>query len=76
MSIQQVEIVKPDLTTSEAISELIGSLAGLGLRIFFIWLAVSEWFPQLGLTYWQLVLPVYAVRMLILPEPHFKRLRK
>ncbi|BCW47920.1 hypothetical protein [Arthrobacter sp. StoSoilB13] len=61
----QVEIVNPKLDGTEAATRIIGSLFGLAYRVLFIWWAVAVWFPELGLTYWQLVLPVYAVRMLI-----------
>lgn len=36
----------------------------LALRTLVVWWAVAVWFPQLGLTYWQLILPVYAFKML------------
>lgn len=31
-------------------------------RTLIIWWFVAAWFPELGLTYWQLVLAVYAAR--------------
>jgi hypothetical protein len=65
MSAQQVEIVNPKLSTPEALGRILGSLVGLGFRVLIVWWAVAVWFPELGLTYWQLVLPVYAVRMLV-----------
>ena len=76
MSVQQVEIVKPNLTPTEATAALAGALFGLGIRVLIIWWAIVAWFPEFGLTYWQIILPVYALRMLILPAPDFKRLRK
>lgn len=67
MSVQQVEIVNPKLTTAESVTRIFAGLFGLAFRVLFIWWAVAVWFPELGLTYWQLVLPVYAVRLLIGP---------
>jgi hypothetical protein len=61
----QVEIVNPKLSGKEAVERLIGSLLGLAYRVLFVWWAVAVWFPDLGVTYWQIILPVYAVRMLI-----------
>jgi len=76
MSIQQVEIVKPARSIPEGLGELLGSLFGLALRVLIIWWAVAVWFPEAGLTYWQLVLPVYAVRALIGGRPQFRQLHK
>ena len=36
----------------------------LAIRTLVVWWAVAVWFPEFGLTYWQLVLPVYAFVML------------
>lgn len=52
------------------VSEALTVVFGLAARVLIVWWAVAVWFPQLGLTYWQLVLPVYAVRMLITSNPH------
>lgn len=76
MSIQQVEIVKPPQSAPEFIGSLVGGLVGLSLRVLIIWWAVAVWFPEFGLTFWQLVLPVYALRMLVVPAPQFKQLLK
>ena len=76
MSIQQVEIVKPAQSWPEVLGDLIGGLFGLAVRVLFVWWAIAVWFPVLGLTYCQIVLPVYALRVLILPGPQFKRLQK
>lgn len=63
--VTQVEVVNPKLTGKEAAERLISSLLGLAYRVLFVWWAVAVWFPELGITYWQIILPVYAVRMLI-----------
>lgn len=61
----QVEIVNPKLTGAESAARILGSLFVLAYRVLFVWWAVAVWFPELGITYWQLVLPVYAVRALV-----------
>lgn len=65
MSIQQVEVVHPYKHDSELWGRLVGGFAGLGFRALIVWWAVAAWFPELGITYWQIILPVYAVRMLV-----------
>ena len=76
MSIQQVEIVKPATSVPEKIGNIVGGLFGLAVRVLIIWWAVAVWFPEAGLTYWQLVLPVYALRALIIPAPQYRQLLK
>ena len=63
--VTQVEVVNPKLSAPEAWGRIAGSLFGLAYRVLFIWWAFAVWYPELGLTYWQLILPVYAVRMLV-----------
>lgn len=75
MSVPQVEVVHPKLSGSEAWTRIVGSLLGLAYRVLFVWWALAVWYPELGLTYWQLILPVYAVRMLI-GRADFKRTAK
>lgn len=36
----------------------------MGLRTLIVWWAVAAWFPELGITYWQAILPVMALRMM------------
>ena len=64
MPITQVEVVNPKLTGEEIAAQVITGILVLATRVLIIWWAVAAWFPELGLTYWQLILPVYAVRML------------
>jgi hypothetical protein len=75
MSVQQVEVVNPKLSGTEAWTRIVAGLFGLAFRVLFVWWAVAVWFPELGLTYWQLILPVYAVRMLV-GNASFKRTAK
>lgn len=68
---QNVEHIHPPVKVEQVTAqqgffhELFTSLFGLAFRVLIVWWAVSEFFPEFGLTYWQLVLPVYAVRMLV-----------
>jgi hypothetical protein len=46
---------------------LVGLFLGwyvLAYRTLIVWWTVAVWFPELGLTYWQLVLPIYAFTVL------------
>lgn len=65
MSIQQVEVVSPYKHDSELWGKIAGSFVALAIRALVVWWAVAVWFPELGITYWQAILPVYAVRMLV-----------
>lgn len=68
--VQQVEVVDPKYSAEDFFTKLFVSLFVLAIRVLFVWWAVAVWFPELGLTYWQLVLPVYAVRMLVTPDTY------
>jgi hypothetical protein len=63
----QVEIVNPKLEWHETLGLVFSALIGLAVRVLIIWWAIASWAPELGLTYWQLFLPVVALRELILP---------
>jgi hypothetical protein len=76
MSIQQVEIVTPKKDIPEALGILTGGLIGLAMRVLVVWWAIAAWFPELGITYWQAILPVFAIRGLILPKPLGRALTK
>lgn len=67
--IQKVEIVRANPPFAFG---LFIALFGLAFRTLIVWWAVAVWFPEYGLTYWQLVLPVYAFRVLI-GRHEFKR---
>lgn len=36
----------------------------LAILVLLVWWFFAAWFPELGITYWQLVLPVYVYRAL------------
>ena len=61
MDIQKVEVVRAEMPFALS---LFATLFVVAWRTFFVWCAVAVWFPELGITYWQAILPVYAVRML------------
>lgn len=68
-----VEVIEP---RDGVVSSLFLTVGLLCIRTFFVWWAVAVWFPQFGLTYWQLLLPVYAVRMLVGDGPRRRRSRR
>lgn len=71
----KAEIVRPKSTLEGTITDLLTGLLVLAMRTLIIWWVVAVWFPELGLTYWQLVLPVYAVRALIGKAPAGRQLK-
>jgi hypothetical protein len=71
----KAEIVRPKLSATEAFTQLFGSLFNLAIRTLILWWFFAAWFPELGLTYWQLVLPVFAVRTLISRAPIGRQLK-
>ena len=68
----KAEIVKPKPTAENWFSQLISGLLMTAFRVLIVWWFVAAWFPDLGLTFWQLVLPVYAARLVFgdpIPQP-------
>ena len=61
----KAEIVRPKWTPEVWVEKIIGALVGLALNTLIVFWFVATWFPQWGLTYWQLVLPVFTFRSLI-----------
>lgn len=74
-SVVQVEVVRPDRGFAHDVGAIVGGLFGLALRTLFVWWAVAVWLPQFGWTYWQLILPVYAIRCLIHPGDFRRQLK-
>jgi cytosine/uracil/thiamine/allantoin permease len=60
----KAEIVRPKRPAPEVFGLFVGTLLWLAVVVLIVWWFFAAWFPQLGLTYWQLVLPVYAYRVL------------
>lgn len=59
----KVEIVTPKWTGDKWVSKLLEALLFTAFAVLIIWWCVASWFPELGLTYWQLILPFYAARL-------------
>lgn len=73
----KVEIVRPARPAAEQFGIFLGGLFWLAFRVLIVWWALAAWFPELGITYWQAILPVYAIRALITQSPtHVRQLTK
>ena len=70
----KVEIVTPRWTADKWFAKFFGALFGIAFRVLIVWWAVAAWFPEMGLTYWQMVLPVYAIRTLFTSNPFTPRI--
>lgn len=71
----KAEIIRPKWSLDDFATNLFSGLLALALRTLVVWWFFTAWFPELGLTYWQLILPVYAVRMLIVNSPIGRQLK-
>lgn len=58
-AIQKVELVSPAPAPHKAWRLLLQLLFGLMLRVLIVFWFFASWYPELGLTVWQLILPVY-----------------
>lgn len=72
----KVEIVTPPTTGESFVHSLLTSLFLTAMRTLIVWWFVAAWFPEFGFTFWQLVLPVYAARMLFGGTPFQPRILK
>lgn len=61
----KAEIVRPKWTPEDWVARTIGAFLSLALTTLVLFWFVATWLPQYGLTYWQLVLPVFTLRLLI-----------
>ena len=61
----KVEIIRPHRPAAEQFGMFIANLFLLAFRVLIVWWALAAWFPELGITYWQAILPVYAIRCLV-----------
>jgi hypothetical protein len=61
----KAEIVRPKWTPEVWVEKIVGALVSLALTTLIVFWFVASWFPHLGLTYWQLILPVFTFRWLI-----------
>lgn len=71
----KAEIVRPKWSTEEWFTKLFGALLNLALITLVVFWFFAAWFPELGLTYWQLVLPIYVFRSLIGRAPFGRQLK-
>lgn len=60
----KAEIVRPKWTAEVWAEKIIGAVIGIALITLVVFWFVATWFPEWGLTYWQLVLPVFTLRLL------------
>lgn len=60
----KVEIVTPPLDAERWGALIFKALFNVALMTLLLWWLVATWTPELGLTYWELVLPVVVVRFL------------
>ena len=72
----QVEVVLKKLTPKQYRAQLTARAIMLAIRVLVVWWAAASFFPELGLTYWQIILPVFALRALILPNGKFEKVIK
>jgi hypothetical protein len=82
VSIQKVEIVKPAGDPKQAGASIVRWLFSWNLRTLVVFWFVATWFPEWGLTYWALLLPVYIASWLFhtsdarfIPEKYLFRQR-
>ena len=59
----KAEIITPKWTADKWVSKIYQALLSTAVSVLILWWFFAAWFPQLGLTYWQLVLPFYAARV-------------
>ncbi|MGP9488901.1 hypothetical protein CIK76_05005 [Glutamicibacter sp. BW80] len=72
----KVEVVTPALNGEGWFGKVFAAIFMLALRTLIVWWFVAAWFPEIGLTFWQLVLPVYAIRTLFGNTPFTPRMLK
>jgi hypothetical protein len=65
----KAEIVRPKRNTTDDLVSIVKSLFTLAIRVLVIWWFVAAWFPEYGITYWQAILAVAAIRMLVTSTP-------
>jgi hypothetical protein len=71
----KAEIVRPKWTPEVWVEKILGAILSLALTTLVLFWFVATWFPQFGLTYWQLVLPVFTLRLLISRGPIGRQLK-
>lgn len=61
----KVEIIQPKWDAEKWASKTFQALFGIAVKTLILWWFFAAWFPGLGYTYWQLVLPVFAISILL-----------
>ena len=61
----KVEIIERKWNAEDWGTNLFAYLLSLAVLTLITWWFFATWFPELGYTYWQLVLPVFVFRALI-----------
>lgn len=69
----KAELVTPKWTGTKWAGNVLSILFMTAFRTLIVWWFIAAWFPELGLTFWQLVLPVYAARMIFGNPAHMPR---
>lgn len=60
----KAEIVRPKWTPEVWVEKIVGAIMSIALTTLVVFWFVATWFPQWGITYWQLVLPVFTFKLL------------
>lgn len=60
----KVEVVRPSLEGEAASLAVTSWIISVLLEALLVWWFFASWFPQLGYTWWQLILPVVIVEFL------------
>lgn len=72
----KAEIVQPHWEPEKWFAKIFAAFFGVAFRTLVVWWFFAAWFPEIGLTFWQLVLPVYAIRTLFGNTPFTPRMLK
>lgn len=60
----KTEIVIPKKTGEQWFTGILAALIFLAFATLIVWWTLASWVPEYGITYWQAILPVYAIRLL------------
>lgn len=71
----KAEIIRPKWKAEDWVGNISGALFSVALITLIVFWFFASWFPALGYTYWQLVLPVFAIRLLFGRGPIGRQLK-
>lgn len=60
----KVEVIQPRPTLDRWVEMVLKAMLGIAISALFVWWFFASWYPEFGFTYWQLVLPVTAIKFL------------